>query len=178
MKEIIHFEPLTQAKYQTYIDVGGRAYRQHYLHLWVGEDATPYLESSFTEQVLEQEATDKNTALFLINYNGIAVGILKFTINCGLPPLSEKEALYLDKIYILNEYSGKGIGKKVLQFVALRAKENFKKVVWLDTMQNGPALHFYLKNGFEIRHERLLGFSGLVEKERPMFVLTKNIEAD
>ena len=178
MKEIIHFEPLTTARFATYIKVGTAAYCQHYLHLWLENDATAYLESSFTIGVLQREEQDKNSALFIINYNGKAVGILKFTINCKLYPFSKKEAIYLDKIYILNEYSGKGIGKKVLQFVVARAKELHKKLLWLDTMQNGPALNFYIKNGFEIHSEKLLHYPKAIENERPMFVLIKKIEAD
>jgi len=175
MKEIIHFEPLTAKRFTTYIEVGIKAYSQHYLHLWPGKDATPYIESSFTISVLQQEDFDENTRLFIINFNSKAVGILKFTINCKLTPFSEKEALYLDKIYILNEYSGKGIGKRVLQFVLLRAKKFQKNILWLDTMQNGPALQFYIKNGFEIYSEKLLYFPTMLENERPMFVLTKKV---
>ncbi|QCX00815.1 GNAT family N-acetyltransferase [Aggregatimonas sangjinii] len=175
MKEIVHFEPLTASRFHTYIEVGKKAYAQHYLHLWHKSNAAPYLMDSFTKAVLEREDTDANTALFIINYNRKAVGILKFTVNCELHPFSDKEALYLDKIYIQNEYTGKGIGKKVLQFTMLRAKEYQKKVLWLDTMQNGPALQFYFKNGFEIHSEKLLHFSGVLDEERPMFVLTKKV---
>lgn len=176
MKEIIHIEPLTIPRYDTYIKVGTQAYSQHYLHLWVGKDPAPYLKSSFTIGVLRHEERDLNTSLFIINRNGKAIGILKFTIDCKLDTFSEKEALYVDKIYILHEHSGKGVGKKVLQFVMLRAQEHYKDVVWLDTMRNGPALNFYIKNGFEIHSERLLHFPEVLEKERPMFVLTKKIE--
>ncbi len=175
MKEIIHIEPLSVSKYNQYIKVGTKAYKQHYLHLWENQDATAYLESSFTYEVLKLEEIDKNTSLFLINHNGKTVGILKFTINCRLDEFTKNDALYVDKIYILKEYSGIGIGKKVLQFIMLRAKEHSKKVIWLDTMQNGPALHFYLKNKFKVHSEKLLKFSKVLEQERPMYVLTKKI---
>lgn len=175
MKELVHFEPLTALRFGTYIEIGTKAYVQHYLHLWQERNASPYLMGSFTTDVLEQEDTDANTALFIINYKCKAVGILKYTIHSELSPFSEKEALYLDKIYILNEYTGKGIGKKVLRFTQLRAKENRKKILWLDTMQNGPALSFYLKNGFEIHGEKQLHFPEVLEEERPMFVLTKRV---
>ena len=177
MKEIIHFEPLTTPKYATYIKVGTTAYCQHYLHLWMGRNPAPYITDSFTISVLQQEEHDQNTSLFIINRNGTAIGILKFTIDCKLHTYSKKAALYVDKIYILKEHSGKGIGKKVLQFIILRAQVHHKKVVWLDTMRNGPALNFYIQNGFEIHSEMRLHYPEVIEKERPMFVLTKKIEA-
>ncbi len=173
MKDILHFEVLTPAKYQTYIDVGTRAYNQHYLHLWPNENTAPYIESSFTEAILLKEELDSNTLLYIIQSNGTTVGIMKITMNCSLDSYSAAEALYLDKIYILNEFSGKGIGKKALQFVQLRAKELHKKIVWLGTMQKGPAQNFYLNNGYDIHRESKVPFDIVVEEEKAMWIMVK-----
>ena len=178
MKDILHFEPLTASKYATYIKVGTLAYNQHYLHLWPKEDTTPYIESSFTKEVLLVEEADDNTLLYLIQLHGKAVGVFKFTLDCSQNPFSKQEALYIDKIYILNEYSGKGIGQKVLQFAELRAKELGKKVVWLDTMQKGPALQFYLKNGYTIHGESKVHFAAVLPEEKFMWVMVKKLIVD
>ncbi len=176
MRNIIHFEPLTPEKYHSYNTIGIKAYNQHYLHLWPNGDSTTYIESSFTNKVLEKEALDANTSLFIIHRHNLPAGILKITFNKSLGKYSEKDALYVDKIYILKECTGSGIGKKVLQFVSLRAKELGKKAIWLDAMQKGPALNFYLKNGFEIHGETSVPFENAIEKEKPMYVLVKKIE--
>ena len=173
MKEIVHFEPITPKSYQSYIDVGTRAYNQHYLHLWPNGNSTPYIESSFTLDVLRKEENDNNTILYRIIFEKKVVGVLKITLNAPFGSFSEKEALCVDKIYILNEYSGKGIGKKVIQFALLRAKESDKKVVWLDTMQKGPALEFYLKNGFQIHSESKVIFPTVIKDESLMWVMAK-----
>lgn len=175
MKNIIHFEPLTPNLHETYIKTGTQAYNQHYLHLWMDGDSAPYIQGSFTTSVLQKEATDNNTILYLIQRNGKAVGILKITLNSPLKPYASTEALYVDKIYILNAYSGQGIGKKVLQFVQLRAKESNKKIVWLDAMQKGPALDFYLKNGYEIYGESKVPYATVKEDEKLMWILTKKV---
>jgi len=173
MKDIVHFEPITPNTYNSYIEVGHSAYNQHYLHLWQYENSAPYIESSFTLDVLSKEENDNNTILYRILCNKKAVGVVKITLNAPLDSYSATDALCIDKIYILNEHSGKGIGKKVLQFAMLRAKELNKKIVWLDTMQKGPALHFYLKNGFEIHSESRVPFPTVKENERLMWVMTK-----
>lgn len=177
MKDILHFEPLTSATYETYIEVGILAYNQHYLHLWPSENTTPYIESSFTEEVLIKEENDKNTILYIIHLNDKAVGVFKITLNCSQDSYTKDEALYVDKIYILNEHSGKGIGKKVLQFAELRAKELDKQIIWLDTMQKGPALHFYLKNGYKIHGESKVHFAAVLPEEKFMWVMVKKIES-
>lgn len=175
MKDIIHFEPLTPVTYQEYIAVGTKAYDQHYLHLWPNQDSSPYISTSFTLQVLKKEEQAKNTLLYVIKRNGIGVGILKFTLDSCLGPYSKNEALYIDKIYIQNEYSGKGIGKKTLRFVQLRAKEMGKKLIWLDTMQKGPALNFYLKNDFEIYGESQIQLPNVIEVEKHMYIMIKKL---
>ena len=176
MHHIIHFEPLTAEKYDCYNTIGSKAYNQHYLHLWPNGDSTPYIQSNFTNKVLEKESLDSNTSLFILYQNKLAIGILKMTFNKSLGKYSEEDALYVDKIYILKECTGSGIGKKVLQFVTLRAKELGKKAIWLDAMQKGPALNFYLKNGFEIHGETSVPFKNAIEKEKPMYVLVKRID--
>lgn len=175
MTNIIHFEPLTTNNYQTYIEVGMKAYNEHYLHLWPNGDSTSYLKSSFTNKVLEKEALDTNTLLFLIYNKNSPLGILKITQNKSLGNYSSEHALYVDKIYMLKEATGNGIGRKAIQFIVLRAKELGKKIIWLDTMQKGPALSFYLKNGFEIYGETRLQFDKAIESEKPMYILVREI---
>ncbi len=177
MKDVLHFEPLTAEKYQTYIDVGTRAYNQHYLQLWPSGKSKPYIESSFTKEVLSKEESDVNTILYIIELNGMAIGIFKITLNCSLGPFTKQEALYIDKIYILNAYSGQGIGKKILRFVQLRAKTLSKKIIWLDTMQRGLALSFYQKNGFKIYGESRVLFETVLAEESLMWVMTKEVDS-
>ncbi len=171
----IKLVPLSRKLFGTYIDVGTRAYNQHYLHLWKNQDPTPYLQCSFTLKVLEKEERDRNTELYLVYRHTEPVGIVKVTKDRALGPYPARDALLVDKIYLLNAYSGMGIGRAVLDLTISRAQELEKKVLWLDTMQNGPALRFYLKNGFEIHGEAQLEFPTSLEKERPMYILVKTI---
>ncbi len=175
MKNIVHFEVLTPESYTSYIEVGTEAYNQHYLHLWPNGNSSPYIEGSFTRAVLKKEAEDDNTLLYRILSNKKVVGVLKITLAAAYASYGKKEALYIDKIYILNEYSGKGIGKKVLQFVTLRAKEMQKQIIWLDAMQKGPALAFYLKNGFEIHGKNKVPYTEVLQEERLMWVMVKKL---
>ena len=175
MKDLVHFEPIRPETYQSYIEVGTKAYNQHYLHLWPNANSSPYIQSSFTEEVLLKEEKNNNTILYRIIRKGTPVGILKITLNATCGSYNEKEALYIDKIYLLNEYSRMGIGKKALQFVVLRAKAMGKKLVWLDTMQKGPAKEFYLNNGFEILTASKAPLPTILHSESAMWVMTKKV---
>ena len=81
----------------------------------------------------------------------------------------------LSKIYILKEFAGKGVGNKSLKFVESIAKKRSKKAIFLESMQKGPALPFYLKNDFDIVAESTVPFKNVIEEEKPMFLLKKMI---
>lgn len=175
MKDIVYFEPLRPETFDTYITIGTKAYNQHYLHLWPHGDTAPYIQTSFTATIVKKEFRDINTQLFLIYRNKECVGILKLITDAPLEAYSKKEALYLDKIYIIKDASGEGIGTKALQFIWLRAKAAEKRVLWLAAMQKGPALNFYKKNGFNIHSTTEIKFKQAIKVEKPMFIMIKRI---
>ena len=175
MREHVSLEPVTHATVKTYIDVGKKSYVEHYLHLWENEDPTPYIANSFAQQVVEMELSDSNVINYLVKMGDTVVGIVKLIIDQPLDELSEQESLLAQKIYLLKAYAGMGIGKKVLHLIEDYARGLNKKVVWLDTMQKGSPINFYLKNGYKIKKESALGLPGAKSSERPMWVLTKQL---
>lgn len=173
MENNIQFEQLKPELYNTYIDIGTKAYNQHYTHLWPNGNTKTYIENSFTKEVLLQEEKDQDTILYVIKIESAYVGLLKITLHKKLQEFSKADALYLDKIYILNEYSGKGIGAKSLRFVEKIAKNNAKKVIFLESMQKGMALPFYQKHSFKIAAITQVPFNNVIEDEKPMYLLKK-----
>jgi len=84
--------------------------------------------------------------------------------------------MLLERLYLLQEYSGKGIGKQALDFVTDEALKMGKRVLWLDTMRKGPALLFYRKHGFVVLEEKTLHYPDSIEEERPMYILIKSLK--
>jgi GNAT superfamily N-acetyltransferase len=166
---------LTQELFDVYREVGIQSYRQYYLHLWEDEDPSPYINRSFTHAILNQEMERPYDEHFIVYHEASPVGIFKVTVHSKISPYTSKEAFLLEKLYILKEYSGKGIGTEVLNFIENKAKALNKRILWLDTMKNGPALNFYLKNGFEILKEGVLEFPNVLKSERQMLILYKTI---
>ena len=57
----------------------------------------------------------------------------------------------LSKFGVLPTYSGKGIGKKCLQFIYGKCIENQISLLHLDVYEKSEkAIEFYIKNGFEV----------------------------
>ncbi len=175
MENNIQFVPLKPELYSTYIEIGTKAYDQHYKHLWPKGDTTTYIKNSFTKEVLLNEEKDEDTVLYLIKLYSEHVGILKITLQKQLQDYNKADALYLDKIYILNEFSGKGIGSKSLKFVEQIATDHSKKAIFLESMQKGLALPFYLSHSFTIVANTQVPFNNVIEEEKPMYLLRKDI---
>ncbi len=175
MKSTITFEPLVPSLYHHYINIGTTAYNQNYRHLWPNGDTSTYIQNSFTKEILLKEEQDKNTALYLLKMKDDYVGILKITLDMAIAKLNKLEALYLDKIYIQKEYTGMGIGRETLKFIETKARELSKKAIFLGSMQNGHALSFYLANNFSIIDTSKVPFENVLEEEKPMYILLKEI---
>lgn len=169
----IGFEPLEGATVSDYIKTGVQAYNEHYLHLWKDRNSDSYISISFTEETVNQELTNSNSLNFLIKYEDLNVGILKISKNKGWGKWKDRNALYLHRLYLLNAYSGKGIGRTALEFTEKSAINLNKKVVWLEAMKKGDALNFYLKNGFNIVGETSIELKGIKPTEKEMWVLAK-----
>jgi len=173
---VIDIVPLTPELVDSYIRIGIKSYCQHYLHLWENRDPGPYIENSFSRDIVQQECEDPNVYLFLIFRHTLPVGILKLILNKTFKLPEPIKCLFLERIYLLAEYSGTGIGTRVIEFTEAMAKDLNIKAVCLETMQKGPALKFYRKNGYDIWSAKNLEYPGSVKAERPMFILGKHLK--
>ncbi len=163
--------PLTPELISTYNRVGTESYDQHYLHLWTDNDPSEYINSSFTPEVVTKEMQDLNLRHFLIAKHNTIAGILKLVIDAPIGTYSARQAILLEKIYLLKKFSGQGLGEECIRHIIELSVTLGKEILWLDTMQKGKALKFYLQLGFEIFGERLLHFSNAIDDERPMYQL-------
>ena len=171
----VEFRLLSEELVDTYIDVGIQSYHEHYLHLWPEGNPHPYVESSFTREVVHRELLDTNAQHFLILKQNQVVGILKVILNAPLKKYPGKNALLLEKIYLLRSFSGQGIGKICLDIVVEYARSLEKDILWLDTMKKGRALSFYQDFGFRIVGEKKLPFQSALEDQSAMYILAYEI---
>ena len=89
---------------------------------------------------------------FVIKYNneicGYTILIQFFSFEMG------GYVLLLDELYIDNNFQGKGIGKKAMEFIKQFAQENnYKKIVLEVEPHNERAIHLYQKEYFR-KHKR------------------------
>lgn len=64
-----------------------------------------------------------------------------------------EEKLRVEKLYVLPNKQGQGLGKSMLSFANKLANELFLPILELNVNRNNTALHFYKKMGFVIYKE-------------------------
>jgi GNAT superfamily N-acetyltransferase len=100
-----------------------------------------------TESDIIKEIFENNSAIvFIAEFNAkpVAYSLHFYTFSTFLA----KKGIYLEDLFVLNEYRGKGIGKQLLKNIALDAVKNgFGRVEWSVLNWNSTAIDFYKSIG-------------------------------
>ncbi len=168
MHSEIHFKKCSEGDIDSLIHVSQQFYPEHYTHIWKNDDPSYYINLSFNRKAFEKDFKIENILYFLIQKRGTNLGLLKVRKNEKVSSFSDSEAIQLEKIYLLKNSTGLGIGKKGLEFTKNYAVSLGKKILWLDVMTTSPALVFYQKNGFRTISFYNLDYPGLKDGYREM----------
>lgn len=110
-----------------------------------------FLDSTYNERVIGEELNDPKNIYHIIQHHGITVGFSKIILNAGHPNIGQENVTKLDRIYLLKEFYGFGLGYNLLQFNIELSKKNNQSGMWLFTwVGNSRAVNFYGKTGFSI----------------------------
>jgi diamine N-acetyltransferase len=138
--------------------VATKAYFDHYKHLW-HDDGTWYVDKCFNINQLSTELQDKSNLIFLAIFEEKPVGFLKLRPENQLIEESGK-GLEIERIYLIKEVTGRGFGRKLMEFAIEFANKQHKDYVWLKAMDSSKdAIRFYESLGFEICGTSQLDFT-------------------
>lgn len=113
------------------------------------ENLTKYLDEGFSEEKLKAELSDSNSAFYFASIDNKVIGYLKLNISGSQTELKDEKALEIERIYVLKEFYGEGIGQMLCDYACKIAKETQMDYVWLGVWEENPrAIRFYEKNGF------------------------------
>lgn len=113
------------------------------------EDFKEYLDSAFGEERLLKELQDINSAYYFIYMDSNLVGYIKLNENEAQSDIKDINSIELERIYVLSEFQGQGIGEWILAQVISMAKAKNRSYVWLGVWEHNPkAIKFYQRLGF------------------------------
>lgn len=157
-------------------DIGIESYVPHYAHMWKPDGLEWYLERCFGDEFLQKELSDANVEYYIVSSEKQNIGILKLILREPLPDSDTENALYLEKVYFVKEWIGKGVGKKSIEFVLRRAEKLECDCVWLMAMDTAAKpIEAYKKSGFTEHSRTVLSDEfKLMKKEYRGMVILKN----
>ncbi len=113
------------------------------------ENMKQYLENGFKTEKLTAELTDQNTEFYFAELDGKIIGYLKVNVGQSQTEIKDKDALEIERIYVLKAFHGKKVGQILFDKAIELAREKSVEYVWLGVWEQNPrAIRFYEKNGF------------------------------
>lgn len=105
------------------------------------------LDLIYTIESLEKQV-DNNHVFLLVEDDNQFIGFASYELN-----FENSNKTKIQKLYVLPEIQGKGIGKNLINYIKQIAIDNKNSALILNVNRFNKAKEFYLKYGFEITKE-------------------------
>lgn len=113
-------------------------------------DFKAYIDSTFTEKNIQDQLKTPASTFYFVFMDDELVGYFKLNEHDAQTDIKTKESIELERIYVLQDFQGKQIGKLMLQKAIKLAAEKRKEYIWLGVWEkNFDAIRFYQKHNFK-----------------------------
>lgn len=113
------------------------------------DDFNVYIDFAFNKSKLTEELENPFTTFYFVYADHDLVGYFKLNENDAQSELKGKDSMELERIYVIREFQGIGLGKQMLQHVKKLVSQSTKTFLWLGVWEkNKAAIKFYETNGF------------------------------
>ena len=130
------------------------------------EDMQNYNERCFTPEVFSKEFKEKQSWFYFARLEDKIAGYLKINTGSAQTELREEDGIELERIYVLKEFLGRGVGDALMRYAIQRGKEEGKSYLWLGVYEeNYRALSFYKKYGMEEFGDHVFMMGKLPERD-------------
>lgn len=171
---MIELRKVQLTEVETLSKIAIKAYYDHYVHLWF-DGGKWYVDKCFNINQLSQEIADLNNEYYLIEEGSFTYGFLKLRPKNALEQ-QNGDGFEIERIYLIQEATGKGFGEKVMNFAIQKARDSGKNYIWLKAMDSSePAIKFYQKLGFQVCGTSTLDFEMMKPEFRGMVRMIKRI---
>ncbi len=147
----------TEKDFQDLRFIGEKTFREAY------EDSSApteiidgLIEEEYNENRLRSELADQSIVYFMAYNEEAPIGFSKMVLNAKTDFLKDKRQIYFNKNYVMSDYQGKGIGKRLLEIREAYVKENKIPWAWLKVWSlNHRGIAYHNKNGFKVVGEEI-----------------------
>lgn len=126
-----------------------RTFVDTFAHLNTPENMAKYVAERLSLEQLGQELADSNSAFYFAELSGQRIGYLKVNYGAAQTDLREADSLEIERIYVVQEWLGKGVAQALLAHAETLARASGMRSIWLAVWEENPrAIRFYEKSGF------------------------------
>ncbi len=170
----LRIEKIALTDVEKFSELATRAYFDHYRHLWYDQGEW-YAHKCFNISQLVEELSDIKNEFFFAILDKNPVGFLKLRPENQLID-QEGNGFEIERIYLTNEVTGRGVGRKLMEFAIEKAQQQNKDYVWLKAMDSSQnAIKFYENLGFEICGISRLDFEQMKTEYLGMVAMRRNL---
>lgn len=131
-------------------EIGMQTFIEAFSSQNTAENMGMYLADKFSDEGMALELSNPGSTFFIAQYQGDAIGYLKLNTGNAQTDLTDKHAMEIERIYVLQSMHGKRVGHFLLQTAIDEAGKAGVEFLWLGVWEhNEKAIQFYLKHGFE-----------------------------
>lgn len=113
------------------------------------ENVHAYLNEALTQSQFAKEMKHPASTFLVAAQKNQIIGYTKVNLTPAQTDIHDPESLEIARLYVLEDFLGSGLGKKLLDRAIHFAQQKSKKYVWLGVWErNQRAIRFYEKNGF------------------------------
>ena len=130
-------------------ELGAKTFYDTYASDNTAENISAYIGKSFSTEIQSNELADTNIIFLIAELENRPVGYAKLKLDSRDESIRGTKQIEIERIYSLEEYIGRGIGKALMQAAIDDAKQRGCNSIWLGVWeQNSRAINFYKKWGF------------------------------
>lgn len=130
-----------------------------FVHLNTASNMNFYLEQAFDREALLGEMNDEESAFYFLIEEAQVIGYLKLNWGSAQTERLLDNALEIQRIYLVKESQGKGLGAHLVDFAKEIARQKEIAMLWLGVWdQNQSSIRFYEKMGFEVFDKHVFPF--------------------
>lgn len=131
-------------------DVSVATFRETFADSNTEEDMALYVERELNPNTLRAQIEDPDSTYVLASVDGVPAAIMKTNVGDAQSEEMGNDVLEIQRIYVLKEYKGHGIGSALMTRALDDARRLGKQRVWLGVWEHNDAAYgFYVHEGFE-----------------------------
>ena len=127
-------------------------YEVHAIHYKLRPDIFTDGVKKYSDEEIKEIMKDNNRNIFVYEEDNKVLGYVFWIIYTNTnPSLQSIKTLYIDDFCVLENERGKGIGKKLYEYIKEFAKHNDCYNITLNVWNNNSAYHFYQSLGLKVQ---------------------------